>query len=76
MNQSTRGHRLGYTRVSSEDQNTIRQLDGLSSDKVFTDKVSGGNAHDPAGSGLAPKVGKPTPATRPMNDERETCAPC
>lgn len=47
MNESTRGHRLGYTRVSSEDQNTVRQLDGLSFDKVFTDKVSGGNANRP-----------------------------
>lgn len=47
MNESTRGHRLGYTRVSSEDQNTVRQLDGLTFDKVFTDKVSGGNANRP-----------------------------
>ena len=31
----------------SEDQNTVRQLDGLSFDKVFTDKVSGGNANRP-----------------------------
>lgn len=47
MNESTRGHRLGYARVSSEDQNTVRQLDGLSFNKVFTDKVSGGHAHRP-----------------------------
>ena len=47
MNDTTRGHRLGYTRVSSEDQNTVRQLDGLRFDKVFTDKVSGGNAQRP-----------------------------
>ncbi|MFK7604124.1 recombinase family protein [Deinococcus sp. SM5_A1] len=47
MNDTRRGHRLGYTRVSSEDQNTVRQLDGLNFDKVFTDKVSGGNANRP-----------------------------
>ena len=32
---------------SSEDQNTVRQLDGLTFDKVFTDKVSGGKANRP-----------------------------
>ncbi|QLG13566.1 recombinase family protein (plasmid) [Deinococcus sp. D7000] len=47
MNDTTRGHRLGYTRVSSEDQNTVRQLDRLTFDKVFTDKVSGSHAHRP-----------------------------
>ena len=47
MNDPHRGHRLGYTRVSSEDQDIVRQLDGLSFDKVFTDKVSGGTANRP-----------------------------
>ncbi|MFC6667888.1 recombinase family protein [Deinococcus radiopugnans] len=47
MKNPNRGHRLGYTRVSAEDQNTVRQLDGLNFDKVFTDKVSGGTAHRP-----------------------------
>lgn len=32
---------VGYVRVSSVDQNTARQLDGVELDKVFTDKVSG-----------------------------------
>lgn len=32
---------VGYVRVSSADQNTERQLDGLTLDKVFTDMVSG-----------------------------------
>ena len=36
--------RVGYVRVSSEDQNVVRQLDGVSVEKVFTDKVSGKNA--------------------------------
>jgi DNA invertase Pin-like site-specific DNA recombinase len=40
--------RVGYVRVSSDDQNTDRQLDGLSLDKVFTDKLSGKNVDRPA----------------------------
>ncbi len=36
--------RVGYVRVSSEDQNVVRQLDGVSVEKVFTDKVSGKTA--------------------------------
>jgi DNA invertase Pin-like site-specific DNA recombinase len=35
------GKRVGYIRVSSVDQNTIRQLDGETLDKTFTDKASG-----------------------------------
>ncbi|MEG2504772.1 MAG: recombinase family protein, partial [Carnobacterium sp.] len=34
---------VGYIRVSSADQNTARQLDGVQLDKVFTEKVSGAN---------------------------------
>jgi len=33
--------RVGYVRVSTVDQNTERQLDGVDLDKVFTDKASG-----------------------------------
>lgn len=47
MNHPHRGQRLGYTRVSSEDQNPVRQLDGLTFDKVFTDKVSGSTSQRP-----------------------------
>lgn len=36
-----KGHRIGYIRVSSYDQNLERQLDGVHVDKVFEDKVSG-----------------------------------
>ncbi|MDH4872896.1 recombinase family protein [Pseudomonas sp. BN515] len=32
---------VGYVRVSSVDQNTERQLDGVQVDKTFTDKASG-----------------------------------
>ena len=33
--------RVGYVRVSTLDQNTVRQLDGLAVDRVFTDTASG-----------------------------------
>ena len=35
------GQSVGYIRVSSGDQNTARQLDGIQLDKVFEDKASG-----------------------------------
>ena len=35
------GQRVGYVRVSTVDQNTERQLDGLVLEKLFTDHVSG-----------------------------------
>ena len=35
------GHRIGYVRVSTFEQNTDRQLDGVQVDKTFTDKASG-----------------------------------
>lgn len=41
------GQRLGYVRVSSLDQNTARQLDGLELHKVFTDKASGKDTDRP-----------------------------
>jgi DNA invertase Pin-like site-specific DNA recombinase len=40
--------RIGYIRVSSIDQNTQRQLDGLQLDRTFTDKCSGTDANRPA----------------------------
>jgi DNA invertase Pin-like site-specific DNA recombinase len=33
--------RVGYVRVSTVDQNTVRQLDGIEVERVFTDKASG-----------------------------------
>ncbi|MNF85623.1 DNA-invertase hin [compost metagenome] len=38
---------IGYVRVSSVDQNTARQLDGIILDEVFTDKVSGATTDRP-----------------------------
>jgi DNA invertase Pin-like site-specific DNA recombinase len=37
------GQRIGYKRVSTVDQNTGRQLEGIHLDKVFEDKASGKN---------------------------------
>lgn len=41
------GERVGYQRVSTVDQNTDRQLDGIAVDKMFTDKASGKDIHRP-----------------------------
>lgn len=38
---------VGYVRVSSVDQNTARQLDGIDLDEVFTDTVSGATTDRP-----------------------------
>jgi len=35
------GQQVGYTRVSSVDQNAARQLDGVALDRTFTDSASG-----------------------------------
>ena len=43
-----KGQRVAYIRVSSTDQNTARQLDGLQFDRTFTDKASGKDTHRPA----------------------------
>jgi DNA invertase Pin-like site-specific DNA recombinase len=42
-----KGHRVGYVRVSTIDQNTERQLDGVELDKVFTDRASGKDTKRP-----------------------------
>ena len=39
--------RIGYIRVSTLDQSTERQLDGITLDKVFTDKASGKDTNRP-----------------------------
>ena len=38
---------IGYKRVSSYGQNEVRQLDGMTFDKVFTDKASGKDTQRP-----------------------------
>jgi DNA invertase Pin-like site-specific DNA recombinase len=42
-----KGQRVGYVRVSTVDQNTDRQLDGVKLDRVFTDHASGKSANRP-----------------------------
>ncbi len=42
------GHRIGYIRVSSFDQNPERQLEQVEVSKVFTDKASGKDTERPA----------------------------
>ena len=42
-----KGQRIGYIRVSSVDQNSDRQLEGVVLDRIFTDKVSGKNTNRP-----------------------------
>ena len=41
------GQRVGYVRVSTLDQSTVRQLDGVATDRVFEDKASGKDQHRP-----------------------------
>lgn len=41
------GERIGYRRVSTTDQSTDRQLEGIKLDHVFTDKMSGKDMERP-----------------------------
>ena len=41
------GQRVGYLRVSTLDQNTVRQLAGVEVDRVFEDKASGEDQNRP-----------------------------
>lgn len=40
-------HRVGYVRVSTADQSTERQLEGIELDRVFTDKATGKDVKRP-----------------------------
>jgi DNA invertase Pin-like site-specific DNA recombinase len=44
---TVKGHRIGYIRVSSFDQNPERQLEHVHIDKSFTDKASGRDTERP-----------------------------
>lgn len=48
MSKRDGGKVIGYRRVSTLDQTTARQLDGLPLDKVFEDKASGKDTERPA----------------------------
>src|ERR1700728_942022 len=41
------GQQIGYTRVSTIDQNSARQLDGLTLDRTFADRASGKDTNRP-----------------------------
>ena len=41
------GQRIGYTRVSSLDQQVARQLEGIALDRTFTDTASGKDTKRP-----------------------------
>ncbi|MCE3269341.1 MAG: transposase [Burkholderiales bacterium] len=41
------GRDIGYVRVSSVEQNSERQLDGIKLHKIFTDKCSGKDTNRP-----------------------------
>lgn len=43
----SKGQRIGYVRVSSEDQNPERQLDGVDLDRVFVERASGKDTDRP-----------------------------
>lgn len=43
----SKGQRIGYVRVSSEDQNPERQLDGVDFDRVFVERASGKDTDRP-----------------------------
>ena len=42
-----KGQKVGYVRVSSVEQNTGRQLDGIEVDRIFVDRASGKNTDRP-----------------------------
>jgi DNA invertase Pin-like site-specific DNA recombinase len=42
-----KGQLVGYVRVSTSEQNTDRQLEGIQLDEVFTDKASGKDVNRP-----------------------------
>ena len=42
-----KGHRIGYKRCSTLEQNTARQLDGIAVDKMFEDHASGKDTKRP-----------------------------
>lgn len=42
-----KGQRIGYVRVSTFDQNVVRQLEGQTLDRIFTDRASGKDVNRP-----------------------------
>ena len=47
LGSALKGHRIGYVRVSTVDQNAARQLEGVDVERTFTDKASGKDVKRP-----------------------------
>ena len=45
--EKVKGHKIGYFRVSSVEQNTGHQLEGIELDRIFIDRASGKNTDRP-----------------------------
>ncbi len=45
--EKVKGQKVGYVRVSSVEQNTGRQLEGIEVDRIFVDRASGKNTDRP-----------------------------
>ena len=65
------GQRIGYIRVSSLDQNPERQLEGVSLDRTFIDKVSGKDTNRPKLQKLARDTGGNARAGAPAEAARD-----
>jgi hypothetical protein len=55
------GRRIGYIRVSSLDQNTQRQFEGIELDRILTDKASGKDTKRPSSRSSCASSGTATP---------------
>ena len=77
------GQQVGYTRVSSLDQNPDRQLDGVALDRTFTDSASGRSTGRPQLEAMLSFVRDGDTVTvhsmdrlaRNLDDLRAWCAP-
>ena len=54
---------IGYKRVSTGDQKTLRQLEGVTLDKVFEDKASGKDTKRPGSFSASNIFGRGIPFT-------------
>ena len=58
-----KGMVVGYKRVSALDQTDLRQLDGVETDKLFTDKASGKDTNRSRPASSAASSAKATPSS-------------
>ena len=68
---------VGYKRVSALDQTDLRQLDGLETHKLFTDKASGKDTNRPQLKAMLSFVREGTPSSvTPWTDWPATSTIC